>query len=126
PTSCQVRRLTRSAGERQFRSAARRRNGQKVRQRANSGPTHYDHGARGLALVDWVVVSPTAMVATDLDGTLIRSDGTVSARTRRALRRVREQGGTVVLVTGRPIRVMADVVAQTSVTGIAVCANGAL
>ena len=66
------------------------------------------------------------MVATDLDGTLIRSDGTVSARTRRALRRVREQGGTVVFVTGRPIRVMADVVAQTSVTGIAVCANGAL
>jgi len=66
------------------------------------------------------------MVATDLDGTLIRSDGTVSARTRRALRRVREQGGTVVLVTGRPIRVMADVVAQTSVAGIAVCANGAL
>jgi hydroxymethylpyrimidine pyrophosphatase-like HAD family hydrolase len=71
-------------------------------------------------------VSPPALVATDLDGTLIRSDGTVSARTRRALRRVRENGGTVVFVTGRPIRVMADVVAMTSVAGIAICANGAL
>ena len=29
-------------------------------------------------------------------------------------------------VTGRPIRVMAQVVAQTSVAGVAVCANGAL
>jgi hydroxymethylpyrimidine pyrophosphatase-like HAD family hydrolase len=71
-------------------------------------------------------VSPPAIVATDLDGTLIRSDGTVSERTRRALRRVHEHGGTVVFVTGRPIRVMADVVAKTSVAGIAVCANGAL
>ncbi|MBL7496271.1 HAD-IIB family hydrolase [Frankia sp. CNm7] len=71
-------------------------------------------------------MSHPAIVATDLDGTLIRSDGTVSERTRRALRRVREQGGTVVFVTGRPIRVMAEVVALTSVSGIAVCANGAL
>jgi len=85
-----------------------------------------DHGVDRHTLVDWVAVSPPAIVATDLDGTLIRSDGSVSERTRRALRRVRERGGTVVFVTGRPIRVMADVVAQTSVAGIAVCANGAL
>ncbi|MBX6388442.1 MAG: HAD-IIB family hydrolase [Frankia sp.] len=71
-------------------------------------------------------MSPPDLVATDLDGTLIRSDGTVSERTRRALRRVREQGATVVFVTGRPIRSMAEVVEQTSVSGIAVCANGAL
>jgi len=71
-------------------------------------------------------VPPPALVATDLDGTLIRSDGTVSERTRRALHRVREYGGTVVFVTGRPVRVMAKVVEQTSVAGIAVCANGAL
>ena len=69
---------------------------------------------------------PPAIVATDLDGTLIRSDGTVSDRTRRALRQVHEHGATVVFVTGRPIRVMADVVAKTSVAGIAICANGAL
>lgn len=67
-----------------------------------------------------------AIVATDLDGTLIRTDGGVSERTRRALRRAREAGATVVFVTGRPIRVMADVVAKTAVSGIAVCANGAI
>ncbi|KQC38501.1 MULTISPECIES: HAD family hydrolase [Frankia] len=77
-------------------------------------------------MVDWVTVFPPALVATDLDGTLIRSDGTVSARTRAALRRVERSGATVVFVTGRPSRVMAGVVAQTSASGLAICANGAL
>jgi Cof subfamily protein (haloacid dehalogenase superfamily) len=71
-------------------------------------------------------VSRLALVATDLDGTLIRSDGTVSDRTRLALRQVQRCGATVVFVTGRPTRVMADVVAQTEVSGLAICANGAL
>jgi hydroxymethylpyrimidine pyrophosphatase-like HAD family hydrolase len=65
-------------------------------------------------------------VATDLDGTLIRSDGTVSDRARRALRRVEASGSTVVLVTGRPTRVMADIVARTGATGLAICGNGAV
>ncbi len=84
------------------------------------------HRARDALLVDWVIVFPPALVATDLDGTLIRSDGTVSARTRAALRRVEQRGATVVFVTGRPSRVMAGVVAQTSASGLAICANGAL
>lgn len=71
-------------------------------------------------------MSRTTLVATDLDGTLIRTDGTVSARTRDALRRVENAGGTVVFVTGRPTRVMAGIVAQTQVSGLAICANGAL
>jgi hypothetical protein len=65
-------------------------------------------------------------VATDLDGTLVRSDGTVSARSRRALRRVEAAGSTVVFVTGRPTRVMADMVEQTAASGIAICGNGAV
>ncbi|MGF7233353.1 MAG: HAD-IIB family hydrolase [Frankia sp.] len=65
-------------------------------------------------------------VATDLDGTLIRSDGTVSARTCQALARVEAAGSTVVFVTGRPTRVMADVVAQTGASGLAICGNGAV
>ncbi|MCL9761893.1 HAD-IIB family hydrolase [Frankia sp. AiPa1] len=73
-----------------------------------------------------MTVSPPALVATDLDGTLIRSDGSVSARTRAALLRVRRCGGTVVFVTGRPSRVMAGVAAQAAVGGLAICANGAL
>ncbi len=67
-----------------------------------------------------------ALVATDLDGTLIRTDGTISDRTRAALHQVRSAGSIVVFVTGRPTRVMADIVAQTGTSGLAICANGAL
>ena len=72
---------------------------------------------------------PTALppvIATDLDGTLLRSDGTVSARTRAALAAVEDAGSLVVFVTGRPPRWMQPVVEQTAHRGIAVCANGAL
>jgi Cof subfamily protein (haloacid dehalogenase superfamily) len=66
------------------------------------------------------------LVATDLDGTLLRTDLTVSDRTRAALGTVEDSGATVVLVTGRPPRWMPPVVEQTGATGLAVCANGAL
>jgi len=66
------------------------------------------------------------LVATDLDGTLVRSDGTVSARTVRALRAVERAGAAVVFVTGRPPRWLAEVVEATGHTGLAVCANGAV
>jgi Cof subfamily protein (haloacid dehalogenase superfamily) len=66
------------------------------------------------------------VVATDLDGTLIRSDGTVSERSRRALAAAENADALVVLVTGRPPRWMSSVVEQTGHRGLAVCANGAL
>jgi len=44
---------------------------------------------------------PVRLVALDIDGTLLRSDKTLSPRTRRALERVRERGVRLVLVTGR-------------------------
>ena len=65
------------------------------------------------------------LFATDLDGTLLRSDLTVSDRSRRALAAVEEAGRTLVLVTGRPPRWMPPVVEQTGHTGLALCANGA-
>lgn len=65
-------------------------------------------------------------VATDLDGTLLRSDGTVSARTRAALAMAEEGGALLILVTGRPPRWMAEVVEQTGHRGVAILANGAL
>jgi Cof subfamily protein (haloacid dehalogenase superfamily) len=71
-------------------------------------------------------VTPPRVVASDLDGTLVRSDGTISRRSRRALRAVEEAGATVVFVTGRPPRWMAPVVEQTGASGLAICANGAL
>ncbi|MFF5521871.1 HAD family hydrolase [Streptomyces coeruleorubidus] len=47
---------------------------------------------------------PPKLIATDLDGTLFRSDGTLSERTRGALAAVERAGIRVVLVTGRPSR----------------------
>jgi Cof subfamily protein (haloacid dehalogenase superfamily) len=73
------------------------------------------------------VTAPRAprLVASDLDGTLVRSDGTVSARSRAALARVRDAGAAIVVVTGRPPRWMHMVAEQTGHTGIALVANGA-
>ena len=65
------------------------------------------------------------LVATDLDGTLLRSDGTCSQRTRAALAAVERAGTQVVLVTARPPRWLhhlADVVGEH---GIVLCCNGA-
>ena len=70
--------------------------------------------------------APTGVrvVATDLDGTLVRSDGTVSARTREAVRTAQRAGITVIAVTGRPPRWMTEI-ADVLGEGLAVCANGA-
>lgn len=66
------------------------------------------------------------LVATDLDGTIVRSDGTISSRTVRALERVERAGATLVLVTGRPPRWMAEIADAVGHHGLAICANGAL
>jgi Cof subfamily protein (haloacid dehalogenase superfamily) len=66
------------------------------------------------------------VVATDLDGTLLHSDGTVTERTRRALRAVEDLGVTVVFVTGRPVRWMDDLWEHVGGHGLAVCSNGGI
>jgi Cof subfamily protein (haloacid dehalogenase superfamily) len=66
------------------------------------------------------------LVATDLDGTLLRSDGTVSDRTRAALAGVEEAGAALVFVTGRPPRWMRPIAAATGRRGVAICCNGAV
>jgi len=65
-------------------------------------------------------------VATDLDGTLLRSDGTVSERTRRALSSADAAGLAIVMVSGRPIRWMHGLAAETGHHGVAICSNGAI
>ncbi|MGH8888828.1 MAG: HAD family hydrolase [Acidothermaceae bacterium] len=69
---------------------------------------------------------PVRLVATDLDGTIVRSDGTISQRTAKALARVEEAGAAVVLVTGRPPRWIAPVAAATGHHGVVICSNGAI
>ncbi len=66
------------------------------------------------------------LVATDLDGTIVDGSGQVSRRTVAALRAIVERGAHLVLVTGRPVRWMTDVVDQIGHRGTALCANGAV
>jgi Cof subfamily protein (haloacid dehalogenase superfamily) len=65
------------------------------------------------------------LVATDLDGTLLRSDGTISARGARALAGLERAGIEIVLVTARPPRWMGPIASVTGPHGVAICANGA-
>ncbi|WP_236653502.1 HAD family hydrolase [Streptacidiphilus melanogenes] len=65
-----------------------------------------------------------SLIATDLDGTLLRGDGTVSARTEDALRRAEDAGVCIVFVTGRPPRWMGAVTEAIGPHGIAICSNG--
>ncbi|MHA6762993.1 HAD family hydrolase [Streptacidiphilus sp. PAMC 29251] len=73
-------------------------------------------------------MTPTTprLIATDLDGTIIRSDGSVSARTVAAFARAERAGAQVVFVTGRPPGQMADIVAAFGANGTAICSNGAI
>jgi Cof subfamily protein (haloacid dehalogenase superfamily) len=70
--------------------------------------------------------TPPKVVATDLDGTIVRSDGAISERTRQALNAAEAAGAFVVLVTGRPPRWLDGIADATGHHGVAVCANGAL
>ncbi|MFP5347826.1 MAG: HAD family hydrolase [Actinomycetes bacterium] len=69
---------------------------------------------------------PVKMVATDLDGTIVRPDGTISARSVAAFEACSRAGVFVVFVTGRPPRWMGDVAEATGHTGTAICGNGAI
>ena len=66
------------------------------------------------------------LVATDLDGTLVRSDGSLSERTRSVLLRAEDAGVVVVFVTGRPLRWAREVFAHVGSHGLAIVSNGAL
>ena len=64
-------------------------------------------------------------MATDLDGTLLRSDGTVSDRTRAGLEAAWAAGIETVFVTARPPRWLDDLVEHVGQHGIVICGNGA-
>jgi Cof subfamily protein (haloacid dehalogenase superfamily) len=66
------------------------------------------------------------VVACDLDGTLLRSDGTVTERSRRAIAAVEGAGSLVVLCTARPARWMRPLADALGHRGLAICANGAV
>ncbi|MFF8961426.1 HAD family hydrolase [Streptomyces globisporus] len=65
-----------------------------------------------------------ALVATDLDGTLLRPDGTVSARSRAALGLAAASGARHLIVTGRPVPGIRALLADLAYTGLVVCGQG--
>ncbi|MEU3713172.1 HAD hydrolase family protein [Streptomyces catenulae] len=68
---------------------------------------------------------PPRLIATDLDGTLLHDDKTVSERTVAALAAAERAGVDVFFVTGRPARWMDVVSDHVHGHGLAICANGA-
>lgn len=71
-------------------------------------------------------MAPIRLIASDLDGTLLRSDGTISARTRDAIRAAEDRGIAFAFVTARPPRYIEGLAEAAGVTGMAVCSNGAI
>jgi hypothetical protein len=65
------------------------------------------------------------LIAFDLDGTLLRSDGSLSPRVRQAVREIKSQGCVIALSTGRPWRAVAEIVDRLGVVDYCVCLNGA-
>ncbi|MCO7239522.1 HAD family hydrolase [Aeromicrobium sp. CnD17-E] len=70
-------------------------------------------------------MSRPALLATDLDGTLLRSDGTLSDRTRAAVAAAEDAGVEVVFVTARPPRWLDELADAVGGHGVALCGNGA-
>jgi HAD superfamily hydrolase (TIGR01484 family) len=66
------------------------------------------------------------ILAIDLDGTLLRSDGTISQRNIQAVRAARERGIEVVIATGRALSESRASLAAIDHTGMLIAAGGSL
>jgi Cof subfamily protein (haloacid dehalogenase superfamily) len=73
-----------------------------------------------------VAIGDIKLVACDLDGTLLRSDGTLDARSERALIEIQRAGLQLVICTARPPRWLGPLTAAIGGRGTAICANGAV
>lgn len=69
---------------------------------------------------------PPALIASDIDGTLLNSDYRVPRRNRDALTRASAAGAEVALATGRPFRWIGDVLDQLTVRPVCATSNGAV
>ncbi|MET8631995.1 HAD family hydrolase [Streptomyces sp. NPDC004096] len=68
---------------------------------------------------------PYRLIATDLDGTLLGPDETVSRRTREALAAVTAAGAAHIVVTGRAVPWTRHILDDLGYRGLAVCGQGA-
>ncbi|OBJ47974.1 Cof-type HAD-IIB family hydrolase [Mycobacterium sp. 1423905.2] len=67
-----------------------------------------------------------ALIATDVDGTLLNEAETITPRTRAAVRAAVADGTQFILATGRPPRWIRPIVDALGFAPMAVCANGAV
>jgi Cof subfamily protein (haloacid dehalogenase superfamily) len=70
--------------------------------------------------------APIRLIATDLDGTLLRADKTVSPRVKTSLDHARRLGVITVIATARPPLTARAFAEMAGVDGIVICANGAI
>ncbi|MCC8334854.1 Cof-type HAD-IIB family hydrolase [Streptomyces sp. R1] len=68
---------------------------------------------------------PYRLIATDLDGTLLRGDDTISQRTRDALAAATAAGAAHIVVTGRAVPWTRRILDDLGYDGLAVCGQGA-
>ncbi|MFJ9834842.1 HAD family hydrolase [Streptomyces sp. NPDC101169] len=68
---------------------------------------------------------PFPLIATDLDGTLLRSDESISRRTRDALAAATAAGAAHIVVTGRAVPWTRHILDDLGYDGLAVCGQGA-
>jgi Cof subfamily protein (haloacid dehalogenase superfamily) len=87
-------------------------------------PSGQHRSADESSAVSYSFPSPR-LIATDLDGTLLRDDKAVSPRTVAALADAEAEGIEVFFVTGRPARWMGTVAEHLAGHGMAILANGA-
>ncbi|MFD9206863.1 HAD family hydrolase [Streptomyces sioyaensis] len=71
-----------------------------------------------------VAPPPYKLIATDLDGTLLRHDETVSERTRQALAAATAAGAAHIVVTGRAVPWTRHILDALEYKGLAVCGQG--
>ena len=65
------------------------------------------------------------LIAIDLDGTLLNSQGEVSQETRIALNKAKEQGIEIILASGRPISSTESLALELGVDNYLISGNGA-
>ena len=71
-------------------------------------------------------MNSVGLIATDIDGTMIRSDGTLSARVKAAMHAAVSAGIPVVPATGRPMVIAHDVIEAAELHSYWIFANGAV
>lgn len=68
----------------------------------------------------------TSLVASDLDGTLLRSDHSPSPRTIEAVAQLGREGQRFVIATGRPVRWLHEITAALHYEGVVIAGNGSV